>query len=184
MKRINDDDGRRLMDKFLAGSTSNAEERMLHDYFAQEDVAEEMMPYREMMAWYAALEGKRVAQKQDVEHRDGLKNRRSLMRWVTIAVSAAAAIAVVAVTGISRFMEQDEVFDDEMLKMYAGSYIVRDGKKVTDLKKVLPVILEMERMTAKMRVEARSEFTDVQESMQNRLYEVCDSIAGNTMAVE
>ena len=43
-----------LTERFLEGATSNAEEQTLYDYFAGEEVAESLKPYREMFRWYAA----------------------------------------------------------------------------------------------------------------------------------
>ena len=45
---------RQLINRFLDGETTNAEEQMLYDYFAGEDIAPELMQYRDMFRWYSA----------------------------------------------------------------------------------------------------------------------------------
>lgn len=182
MNTIGHEEARRLIEKFFDGATSNAEEARLHEYFANGDIAEDMMPYAGMMGWFADLDasGHRESRVKKAAHVVKVLRRRS----VIIGVAAAAAIGLVVTTGIGRLgIGAGSEYDDELLEMYEGSYMVRDGKKVTDLKKVLPTILEIERCAAKMRSEARSEFTSVQSEMYDEMYEACDSII-NCMAVE
>ena len=45
---------RQLVNRFLDGATTNAEEQTLYDYFAGEDIAPELMQYRDMFRWYSA----------------------------------------------------------------------------------------------------------------------------------
>ena len=46
---------RQLVNRFLDGATTNAEEQTLYDYFAGEDIAPELMQYRDMFRWYSGL---------------------------------------------------------------------------------------------------------------------------------
>lgn len=43
-----------LIERFLEGETSNAEEQVLYDYFENKEIAPDLMPYRKMFRWYAA----------------------------------------------------------------------------------------------------------------------------------
>ena len=180
MNKISHEEARRLLDKFLDGATSNAEERHLHDYFLNGNVADDLARYSGMMDWFADLDGS--GKRDDTAKK--LSGRRLMRRrWLT-GIAAAAAVAVLVATGINRFgVGEEEEYDSELMEMYAGSYMMRNGKKVTDLKKVLPTILETERIATKMRIEARSEFTSIQNEMYEQLHETCDSMI-NCMVIE
>ncbi|MBQ9667669.1 MAG: hypothetical protein IJV45_02825 [Prevotella sp.] len=109
---------RQLIERFLDGDTSNAEEQMLYDYFAGGDVAKSLRKYREMFRWYA----------------DGMPERaRSRRLWPRLAV-AASLVAVIA-CGAVYYENRKEA---EQMARFEGSYIVRDGKKITDLRKIMP----------------------------------------------
>ncbi len=181
MNKISHDEARRLLEKFLDGATNNAEERRLHEYFLSGNVADDLKPYAGMMDWFADLDGS--GKREDTAKKLSGRRRMLLRRWMT-GVAAAAAVTLLVATGMSRFGLGEEELDSELMEMYAGSYMMRNGKKVTDLKKVLPTILETERMATKMRIEARSEFTRVQAEMQHQMWEECDSVINNSMAAE
>lgn len=179
MNKISHEEARRLLEKFLEGATDNAEERRLHEYFLNGNVADDLAPYAGMMDWFADLDGS--GEREDTAKKQSVRRRMMRRRWLT-GIAAAAAVAVLVATGISRFGVGEEDYDSELMEMYAGSYMMRNGKKVTDLKKVLPTILETERIATKMRIEARSEFTSIQNEMYEQLQETCDSMI-NCMAV-
>ncbi len=182
MNTIGHEEARRLIEKFFDGATSNAEEAQLHEYFAHGDIAEDMLPYAGMMGWFADLDAS--GRREPRAKTSVISVKRIWRRSALIGLAAAAAIGLVVTTGIGRLgIGSATEYDQELLEMYEGSYMVRDGKKVTDLKKVLPTILEIERCAAKMRNEARSEFTSVRSEMYDEMYEACDSII-NCMAVE
>ncbi|MDE6610038.1 MAG: hypothetical protein K2K33_05710 [Muribaculaceae bacterium] len=180
MNNIGHEEARYLMNKFLDGATSNVEEARLHGYFMSGHVADDMAPYAEMMGWFADLDesGARVDAPRHMSLRQRAVSRR---RWITGA-AAAAVIGLAVTVGVVR-PGQGGGYDQDLLEMYEGSYMVRDGKKLTDLNKVIPNILEIERCAAKMRNEARSEFTSIHDEMYDELYEACDSII-NCMAAE
>lgn len=180
MNNIGHEEARDLMKKFLDGATSNVEEARLHGYFMGGRVADDMAPYAEMMGWFADLDesGSRVDAPRRMSLRQRVVSRR---RWI-IGAAAAAVVGIAVTVGVVRPGHAGR-YDQDLLDMYEGSYMVSDGKKVTDLNKVLPKILEIERCAAKMRSEARSEFTSIHDEMYDGLYETCDSLI-NCMAAE
>ena len=114
---------RQLIKRFIDGATSNAEEQTLYDYF-RGDVADDLKVYQEMFQWYA----------------DGMpEQRRSHRMWKRLAV-AAALVGVLA--GGVAYYEQQRM--DDLLLRYEGSYIVRNGEKITDLKRILPELQRTE----------------------------------------
>ena len=44
---------KKMVERFLDGETTTAEEQMLYDYFAADVVPKELRPYQEMFRWYA-----------------------------------------------------------------------------------------------------------------------------------
>lgn len=120
---ISDETARRLTAEFLDGATEPAQECQLYDYYASGRVADDLKGYCDMFAMYASLTPAPV--------RSG---RPSRVIW-----SAAASVAVIAVIGAAVFFsEADRQPDSESL--YAGSYIIRDGKKITDIKTIMPLL--------------------------------------------
>lgn len=169
MKTISHEEARRLMDKFLDGATSNAEEGKLQAYFTYGNPAEDLAVYGAMMGWYSELEGsgRRVKSRGS-----GWLNVRR--RWYS-AVAAASVIAAIAFATIGRTGWMGGALDAETLAMYEGSYMMRNGKKVTDLSKIIPVILDQEEKIATMRRDAKSEFANAQEAVYRELLENCSS---------
>lgn len=49
MNIIGHEEARRLMEKFMDGATSNAEEAQLHEYFYRGNPARDLVPFADMM---------------------------------------------------------------------------------------------------------------------------------------
>ncbi len=120
---ITDDEARRLTEMFLDGATEPAQEQELYTYYAGRNVADDLKCYRDMFAMYASLTPRSAA---------GKSSRRPY-------IPAAAAVAVLAVVGAYVFSAQSSLSGDNG-SVYAGSYIIRDGKKITDLKRIMPTL--------------------------------------------
>lgn len=86
-----------LLDKYLDGGTTQAEEAALREYFATRgaDIPEEWRPYK---ALFAYIDGERREAAPSARHRG-----RTAMRIVRIAIAAAAIIlALVTITPRAR----------------------------------------------------------------------------------
>lgn len=123
--RINDEEARRLTELFLDGSTSLGDERSLYDYYRGHRIASDLEQYRRMFAWYESL-GNESQQQQS----------RSKFKF---PIAAAAAIAVLVFAGVGLLVgHNDSGSNFGVERMYAGSYIIRDGKKISDINEILP----------------------------------------------
>ena len=120
---ISDEDARRLTQAFLDGDTSPEQESRLYDYYSRKSVASDLLCYREMFAWYAGL-GKD-------ENVAGRRQKRTRFIAVAASVSLLAVIAAV----MFAIPHSD---DNSPESLYAGSYIIRNGKKITDIEQILP----------------------------------------------
>ncbi|CCY83945.1 putative uncharacterized protein [Prevotella sp. CAG:1185] len=115
---------KQLLDKYLDGETSSAEERALRGYFTNKgnNIPEEWMPYRALFTYIAeerADEGE-TAETIDINvNKAGKSHRRG---WIYAAATAAAAI-LIAVVMISLPRQND-------------NYAVIDGKVYTNKKVV------------------------------------------------
>lgn len=115
---------KQLLDKYLDGETSSAEERALRGYFTNKgnNIPEEWMPYRALFTYIAEErtdEGE-TAETIDINvNKAGKSHRRG---WIYAAATAAAAI-LIAVVMISLPRQND-------------NYAVIDGKVYTNKKVV------------------------------------------------
>ena len=121
--------------RFMEGETTNEEERAIYHFFRSEEVPEHLKVYAPMFAWYE--EG--MPEKQAVV---SLKTPRRFHLPVEIwSIGIAATIAVVVGLGTLLFWDKDNNELDEWA-CYEGSYIEVRGKRITNVKQILPSILE------------------------------------------
>lgn len=125
---ISHDEARLLTALFLDGATTDADERRLYAYYRSSSVDPELEPYREMFAWYDSLA-------EPAGH-----DRHSYRRHGLIAASVTAALLV----GVGLFTIPST--DADAANIYAGSFIIRDGKKITDLSVILPELRNADRI--------------------------------------
>ena len=137
-----------LISRFLDGETSLDEEKALYAFFSRPDVPEELEPYLRLFGWYSSLASAGEAmQPADMTTAlpaampTGKRPRFRLLRpWQWGAV--AAMLALLFTVG---FFLRTPSIPEEYLA-YEGSYIVRDGKKITDLRIVVPEILRTQQV--------------------------------------
>lgn len=123
-----------LIDKFLEGRTTNAEERELYEWFATTDVPDEWSDLKAMFAWYAEGMPDKAAPAK-------LKPRMTLRRrwWVATAAAVAACAAIVIV------LLPDTKSEPIMhtYNIYEGSYIVEAGVRYDDIEVIEDDIEEL-----------------------------------------
>lgn len=129
---LSDDAARSLTASFLDGSTTPEQEKQLYGYYSGRRVASDLECYRPMFSWYDRLE--RQSQSDD-------SGRRR-----TRLIASAAAVAVLALVGagliIGSAASSGHLSDS---RLYAGSYIIRDGQKITDVEAILPELHRADR---------------------------------------
>lgn len=128
-----------LVEKFLDGRTTNAEERELYAWFRSNDVGEEWAELKAMFAWYEAGMPEQEAElKPHLERRSPRSERRGL--WIAVgAVAGVAASVVVALTVWLTFNNSQH----NDLSIYAGSYIVDGGIRYDNISDIENDIEEM-----------------------------------------
>lgn len=117
---------KQLLDKYLDGETSSAEERALRGYFTNKgnNIPEEWMPYRALFTYIAeerADEGE-TAETIDINVNKAVKAHRR--GWIYAAATAAAAILIaVVMISLPRSNDNYAVIDG---KVYTNKKVVED----------------------------------------------------------
>lgn len=149
MNHIDNSNIRQTIERFMAGETTVSEEKALYAFFSRPDIPAELEAYRPMFGWYASLGGEAgetsgaetevaaTVQSAATAHGKLRMLRFRPMHWVGIA----AMLALVFTLGF--YYRTSTAIPEEYLS-YEGSYIIRDGKKITDLRVVVPEILRTE----------------------------------------
>lgn len=132
MEKINHQNATQWVERFLDGETSCAQEQEIYAYFRRSDIPAELEQYREMFAWYAGGMNEESS------------NKKTLTFHVMRYASIAAIVAVIATIGIHFYRTQRSIQNEYAL--YEGSYIIRDGVKITDLNEILPELKYAERL--------------------------------------
>ena len=145
MITIHQDKAREWLDKFLDGRTSNEEEKALYAFFASDGVPKDLRKYKKMFSWYAG--------KMQGELPSRSARRHNIM---TICSLAASVLLLVGIgMGIQNHIKQQEVYES-----YRGSYIIHDGKKITDIRKILPHLQATENHVKMLKQKVHQQVTE------------------------
>ncbi len=134
--RMTDSDARLLMDRFLDGETSLQEEKSLYDYFSSEKLPADLEAYRDMMRWYSDMPKPAENETKNAPRRHA---STLILRWTSVAAIAAFVISLI---GYFNFTPANDCEDEYAL--YEGSYIIRNGKKITDIEDIYSEIKQSE----------------------------------------
>lgn len=121
-----------LVEKFLDGRTTNAEERELYAWFRSADVGEEWAELKAMFAWYEAgmPEGETVVEKPRVE-----LNSRTSRRSLWFMAGACAGVAASVVVALTLWLTWGKQKSDAAT-IYEGSYIVDSGVRYDNIEDI------------------------------------------------
>lgn len=148
-----------LIEKFLDGSSTPAEERSVYGWFAQNADAGDLEEYRQMFGWYAALEASAPAAGKEQRRR-----RRGI--WLA-AASIAAAVALMAGIIVPFAVSPAADYDSELYASLQGSYISRGGKTVTDISLIYDDLIRAEQFADSLQtaLDSRDIDADLQEQI-------------------
>lgn len=162
------------IDRFMEGDTSNAEEKELYRFFATEkDLPQHIAQYREMFAYFeSGLDESLSAQAlTEAEHSTAkvvqlkpAETKKPKKRIFMFAASIAASI--VLIFGISFGLLKN---DADELYSYEGSYVMQNGKRVTD-KETLRLMIDntmKEADNIEKQVAQLSEISDKDDNIQS-----------------
>ncbi len=162
------------IDRFMEGETSNDEEKELYRFFATEkDLPQHIAQYREMFAYFeSGLDESLSAQAlTEAEHSTAkvvqlkpAETKKPKKRIFMFAASIAASI--VLIFGISFGLLKN---DADELYSYEGSYVMQNGKRVTD-KETLRLMIDntmKEADNIEKQVAQLSEISDKDDNIQS-----------------
>lgn len=109
-----------LIDKFMEGCTTIAEEQELYAWFRNNDVDEAWQPFKEMFAWYDEGMPKKSEKRCPVPKSKMLKISRKL--WTATAVAAVVVLALMTI-----------FYRSAPQSIYEGSYIIEQGARCDNI---------------------------------------------------
>ena len=122
--------------RFMEGETTLAEEQAIYSFFRSGDVPEHLKVYAPMFAWYE--EGMPEEKKME----DSTIKRNTFWKRIPLGVwSMGVAAMLVIGIGLGVLSGLDKDMEDEW-SCYEGSYVEVNGKRITDVKEIMPIILE------------------------------------------
>ena len=119
--------------RFMEGETTNAEEQAIYRFFHTEVVPEHLKPYANMFAWY---EEGMPEEKLPTPQARPLWKRIPLELW-SMGIAAVLVIGI----GLGIVLSFGDSTNEEW-SCYEGSYVEVNGKRITDVKTIMPIILE------------------------------------------
>lgn len=119
--------------RFMEGETTNAEEQAIYRFFHTEEVPEHLKPYTDMYAWY-----------EEGMPEEKLPKPKTRPLWVRIPLElwsmGIAAMLVIGI-GLGIVLSFGDSTNEEW-SCYEGSYVEVNGKRITDVKTIMPIILK------------------------------------------
>ena len=178
-----------LLERFFEGQTSNKEEQLLYEFFASNDVPEHMLRYKQVFAYFEngvkeafseTKTGASIIEKVAPVHR--IHNKKWIL-W-----SSVAAVLLILI------LSNPFTLDNKPFNPYEGSYIVRNGVRITDpeiirpeleatVQKVIQQKEETELFIAQLKRE-REKTTSVEDIMKEHYKTILDSFEDETIRNE
>jgi hypothetical protein len=118
-----------LLERFFDGETSDEEERRLYRFFEGEDIPPHLRRYKPVFAYFAGGLEKEISQPAGPAEplRQAGPERR-----LRVTAGVAASLLILLAAGLL-FFKKTDAFDP-----YEGSYIVRNGVRITDTSLIRP----------------------------------------------
>jgi uncharacterized membrane protein YvbJ len=146
-----------LLERFFEGETSNEEEQILYRFFSLDDLPEEWVRYKPVLKYFESGFADEMSANELPTSKTMSSKRKLWITWSGIAASFLLLLSIYFLTA------------NETLDPYAGSYIIRNGVRITDLDQIRPeleaaiqksLLLEQE---AEQLIERLSSIDDSQE---------------------
>ena len=119
--------------RFMEGETTNAEEQAIYRFFHTNEVPEHLKPYTDMFVWY---EEGMPEEKLPTPQARPLWKRIPLELW-SMGIAAMLVIGI----GLGIILSFGDSTNEEW-SCYEGSYVEVNGKRITDVEAIMPIILE------------------------------------------
>lgn len=129
-------EARKLTEAFMAGDTTLEQEQQLYAYYNSSDIAPDLEEFRPLMTMLASA---------STQHTFRAKGK---LLWVKILSAAAAVTLVISVFTYFLTSSQPNNDDyDRFAEIYGNSYVIRNGKRVTDKEEVRQSVMNIDLYT-------------------------------------
>jgi hypothetical protein len=182
-----------LLERFFEGQTSNEEERQLYLFFKQDELPDELAQYKQVIKYFESgladelgctKEKREEAETRSVTKYPTLAKRRWLL-WGSVAASVLILL----------FSTLFILNETESADPYAGSYIIRNGVRITDLNLIKPeleaaiqksLLLEQEadRLVDRLMAIDDSQEIEIMQQMQEHNQRILDNTQDSTIRNE
>lgn len=147
---LSEAEARALLERFESGDTSLADEQALYLFFRSAALPSDLEPLRPLMAWYeSGCDGEPqmpvAAPSAPAPHIRRFALRPILMGAASVALVVALAFSIRSLSSSSQVAGEPE--SDSFAELYGGSYIIRDGKKISDPDLIRNEIMRAGRLT-------------------------------------
>ena len=114
----------KLLARFFEGDTSNKEEQILYDFFTGDDVPTHLIRYKQIFSYF----DKGVKEEYNESRtKTPVIRRMPKKKWLLWAGIAASLLALLLLKPF-----------DKPFEPYEGSYIIRNGVRITDINIIRP----------------------------------------------
>ena len=125
--------------RFMEGETTNEEEQAIYRYFRTQRVPAHLKSYQAMFAWYEQGMPQEPAPKKH-------SYRLAVQAW-----RAGLVAMLVLGIGLGWFLLKDgSTAKSDEWACYEGSYVVKNGKRNTNIEEIMPQILATLKQTEEM----------------------------------
>jgi len=154
-----------LIERFFEGTTSNLEEKQLYDFFSKEDIPDELKKYKPVFEYFHSGIIKETTEDQKQQNTVQKKSMHNYKK-IIYAVGGIAASILILFSVYSLINRQEENFNP-----YEGSYIVRNGVRITDYDVIKP---ELEKAYKQAMLQEKKSETILYETSQRDKYDIPD----------
>lgn len=121
--------------RFMEGETTNVEEQAIYRFFRTGNVPEHLKPYSDMFAWYE--EG----MPEETEERP-VQASKPMWKRIPLEIRSMGIAAMLVIgIGLGILLSFDDNTQEDW-SCYEGSYVEVNGKRISDVETILPIILE------------------------------------------
>lgn len=136
MTQINNKNAAEYITRFLNGETSREEELALYRFFASGHIPYHLRRYKQMFDWYA--NGMKTAPEEAAG-----QQRRFRVKEIYVFWSGVAAVLLLFAGAVFHLTHTFRI-SHENYRIYEGSYIEYNGRRIEDLRIILPRLQQIE----------------------------------------
>jgi len=144
-----------LLERFFEGGTSNMEEEQLYRFFAGRDIPEHLLRYKPVFSYFE------TGVKDEFVEKVVPVRRLQRSKWFILGGIAAALLALIL---LNLFYTQ------KPFNPYEGSYIVRNGVRITDPEIIRPELEATIRRVLQQEEKMKNLAADLQEKGEYPLF--------------